>query len=143
MIAAALAIYLSSLGIVDYQEEEGGDCFIHRLPAAPDEAVMVTAYGANPLQHSATLGYDEPTVQVHVRGTTDPRTAETRAQEVYDELQGLSHVTMASGSEHEARVISCRCLQTGPVYLGVDEARRHEFVVNTALHIRNQTAHRE
>lgn len=143
MIAAALAIYLHSLGLVDYQDDLGGDCFVHRLPATPDEVVAVTAYGANPIAGSETLGYDEPTLQLHVRGTTDPRTGEARAQNIYGEMQGLSHVTMAPGTADEVRIISCICPQTGPVYLGADKSGRHEYVVNVALHIRNQTAHRE
>jgi hypothetical protein len=143
VIAIALATYLDSLDIVDYQEADGGDCFIHHLPDQPDEAVMVTAYGANPVEGATALGYDEPTLQVHVRSTTDPAPGEARAQDVYGELQGLSHVTMAEGTGHETRVIECRCPQTGPVYLGRDQKGRHEYVVNVALHIRNLTAYRE
>jgi len=143
MIAAALAHYLDSLDLVDYQEDGDGDCFIHRMPPEPDEAVMVTAYGANPVEGSTALGYDEPTVQVRVRGTTDPRNGEARAQAIYGALQGLCHVTMAEGTDDELRVISCRSPQTGPAYMGADQAGRHEYAVNTALHVRAQTQHRE
>ena len=143
MIAAALSHYLDAQDLVTYEPEGGGDCFVHHLPDEPEEAVSVTAYGANAVTASDALGYDEPTVQVRVRGTQDPSTGEARAQAIYGALQGLTHVTMAAGTEHEVRVISVDCPQTGPIYMGTDERGRHEYVVNTALHVRAETAHRE
>jgi hypothetical protein len=144
VIAAAVAHYMHSLGLVDLREDAGGDCFVQRqLPPDPDEAVSVTAYGANPVEGDWMLGYDEPTVQVHIRGTDDPRTAESRAGAVYAAWQGLAHTTLAADTDDEVRLILATCQQTGPVYLGTDDLGRHEFVVNLALHVRAQTAHRE
>jgi hypothetical protein len=131
-----LAQYLQGLGLLDYDLIGGtGDAFLEAMPAAPDECVVLTLYGGP--EPSSLHGYDEPNLQVRVRGGADPRVSRTRALALYDALQGLGPVTLPDGS----RLISCFAHQTVSS-MGLDELRRFEHVCNYALTVRAITAHR-
>ena len=139
MIEEEVAQLLTVLGVCNYQPNDvTGDAFLLRLPDQPDSAVSVTRYGGT--ESDAHLGYDEPTVQVRVRGpNTDPRVAAARAQKVYDKLHGISDRTMPGGTW----LTSCIGTQGGPIYIGPDETGRHEYTVNFRFHIRNLSGVRE
>lgn len=145
MIARALAKHLDAVGLVRYDATGAtGDVFLEHLPDAPDEALMVLSTGGNPLGPAATYGWDEPTVQVMVRGVAeDPETPQATAQAIYDELQGLRYVTLDAGGDDEVRLCSCSSLQTAPFNLGRDEKGRYRFTLNFALHVRALTEHRD
>ncbi len=145
MIARALAKHLDAVGLVRYDATGAtGDVFLEHLPDAPDEALMVLSTGGNPLGPAATYGWDEPTVQLMVRGAPDdPETPAAAAQELYDALQGLRYVTLDPGGEDEVRLCSCSSLQTAPFNLGRDEKGRYRFTLNFALHVRALTEHRD
>lgn len=135
MIARALAKYLDAAGLVTYDATgTTGNVFLERLPDAPDEALMVLSTGGNPLGPAATYGWDEPTVQLMVRGAPDdPETPAAAAQALYDALQGLRYVTLDPGGEDEVRLCVCSSLQTGPFNLGRDERDRYRLL--SLIHI--------
>jgi hypothetical protein len=145
VIALAFARYLGAAGLVTLDESgPAGDCFIGELPAAPDEAVAVLPTGGLPTRAKASLGYDEPTLQLLVRGVPgDPVGPHERAAAIYGAAQGLRQVTLDAGGEHEARLIDCSSPQTAPVPVGADENGRHRYSVNLALHVRALTPHRK
>lgn len=137
MIAVGIARYLESLGLLNFDEAGvTGDTFIETMPSEPDEAVMVVAMpgpGAD-----SKLGYDHPGVQIMVRGTQDPRESWNRARAIYDALHGLGPITLPD----DTRLISCVCLQSGPVPIGKDSNGRFEHTLNFDTEVRALTAHR-
>lgn len=145
MITRALAKHLHAEGLVVYEPlGAGGDCFLEHLPDSPDEAVMILSTGGNPLGPAATYGWDEPTVQIMVRGAPDDvETPAARAQAIYDAMQGLRYVTLDEGGTDEMRLCVCSSSQTAPFTLGRDERNRYRFSLNFALHVRNKTANRD
>jgi len=145
MIARALAKWLTTVGLANYQPVAGGgDLFLEHLPDAPDAAVQLYSTGGNPLSAAATWGYDEPTVQLMVRGAPDdPLSPQARAQALYGALQGLRYVLLDEGGEDEVFVVVCESLQTAPVNIGTDEKGRYRYTLNLALHVRALTAHRD
>lgn len=145
MISRALAKYLDAAGLAVYDPTgTTGDCFLEHLPDAPDEALMVLSTGGNPTSAAATWGWDEPTVQLMVRGAPeDPETPHAQAQALYNELQGLRYRTLDSGGADEVRLIICESPQSAPFDLGRDEKGRYRYTLNFALHVRALTTHRD
>lgn len=144
MISRALAKHLTARGLARYSEGAGGDCFLEHLPDAPDEAVQLLSTGGNPVPASATNGYDEPTVQVLLRGAPgDPVGPHLRAAALYGALQGLRYVSLDPGGPDEAELILCSSLQSAPAAVGVDAKGRYRFSLNLALHVRALTEHRD
>lgn len=138
MLAVGLAKYLHQLGLVTFDEEgASGDCFIAKLPPAPDEAVAIWPTGGP--QADDRLGYDSPTVQILVRGTQDPRTGADRAQAIYDALHGRRFVTLPDGTE----VLWIQGIQSAPQWLQEDENGRHIYALNLQLEVRAVGSHRE
>lgn len=134
-----LARYLAERGLVTYTSGGGDtdDCFLEFLPTGPDEAVALTIYDAA-AEPDSLLPYDEPRVQVRVRGTTDPRVSRRRCARIRSELHGLGPVTLPDGTQ----LILSVCLQGAPASIGVDDNRRHEHTANFRMEIRQPTAHR-
>lgn len=143
MIARALARWLTAEALATYSEDAGGDCFLEHLPDAPDEALMLLSTGGNPLPASDTFGYDEPTLQLLVRGAPNDATGPAeRALALYGALQGLRYTTLDAGGPDEVRLTEARSTQTAPVAIGTDEKDRYRFTLNFAFHVRALTAHR-
>lgn len=133
-----LARYLNERGLVTYDPTAAtGDCFVERLPDSPDEAVVLTLYdgGSEP---DSLLPYDEPRVQVRVRGTADPRVSRRRCTAIRSALHGLGPVFLPDGTN----LILSVCLQSTAVSMGMDENRRQEHICNFRIQIRRATAHR-
>jgi hypothetical protein len=110
--------------------------FAEQLPQTPDIAVAITTYGGP--EADSKLGYDEPSVQVMVRGTTDPRVGRDLAARIYSQLHGLGQLQLPDGTW----LVSCVGVQSGPVPLGVDGNNRYRFALNFRTEIRAVTAHR-
>lgn len=145
MITAALAKYLDAQGIGIYHEDGAGSTiFIEHEPPSPDELIALRGTGGNPLPPvGATIGYDEPTVQLIVRGPIDdPRAAYETARALYSALVGLSHVTFDESGTDELRVLLITSTQSEPYHLGADENGRHRYTLNLAAHVRAATTHR-
>lgn len=138
-----LAAYLGTLGVgLTYRESSGYldtevGVVIGPLPAAPPEVVGVTAYGGR--ESDTRLPYDEPSVQLRVRGTPDERVSRDRAQALYDALHGAGPLTLPDGTRVQLIVGA----QSGPITLGLDSAGVHEHTVNFRVEIRRVTAHRQ
>ncbi|MFC9847794.1 minor capsid protein [Streptomyces sp. NPDC060223] len=133
-----IARHLESKGLVSYQTAtSGGDCFLEALPDKTDEAVALTIYddGREP---DSKLAYDEPRVQVRVRGTSDPRVSRQRCAAIRSELHGLGPLTLPDGTE----LILSVALQNAPASIGTDENGRHEHVANFRMEHRSVTEHR-
>ncbi|MEU0199132.1 MULTISPECIES: minor capsid protein [unclassified Streptomyces] len=133
-----LARHLQARSLLTYDlTGPGGDCFLDAIPQTPDEAVVLTAYD-DAREPDSLLGYDEPRVQVRVRGTSDPRVSRQRCAAIRDELHGLGPITLPDGT----RLILSVALQGGPASIGRDENGRHEHVCNFRMEIRNASTHR-
>jgi hypothetical protein len=139
MIADLVAQELHARELVDYRPDAaGGDCFLDDLPSVPAAAVGV--YGRGGLPADAGLGYDEPSVQVVVRGASaDPRPPHARARAIYDALHGLHHHALPGGTF----LVSCAADQSDPVRIGPDTDGRHQYGLNFTLDVRAATQHRE
>ncbi|MET9954210.1 minor capsid protein [Streptomyces sp. NPDC006339] len=133
-----LARYLEERGLVTYDESGvTGDCFIETMPSGPDEAVALSIYDDR-TESDSLLPYDEPRVQVRVRGTTDPRVSRRRCAAIRSHLHGLGPVVLPDGTN----LILSVAIQAAPGSLGVDASGRHEHVVNFRMEIRQPTMHR-
>ncbi|WP_228974947.1 minor capsid protein [Streptomyces sp. DH12] len=132
-----LARHLEARGLLSYDETGvTGDTFIESMPDQPDTAIVLTIYGGP--EADSLLGYDEPSVQVRVRGGPDPRTSRQRCEAIRSELHGLGPVTLPDGT----LLLSCIAIQAAAASMGVDDAGRHEHVCNYRLEVRSVTAHR-
>lgn len=134
----SIARHLAAQGLVVYDATgAGGDLFIESMPSAPGVAVVLTVYddGREP---DSRLGYDEPRMQVRVRGDADPRTSRRMCAAIRAELHGLGPITLPGGIE----LILSVCLQSAPASMGVDSNGRHEHVCNFRLEHRSITTHR-
>ncbi|MFD4264151.1 minor capsid protein [Streptomyces sp. NPDC058534] len=133
-----LAQHLAGKGLVTYAPDAvGGDCFIDGMPSTPSEAVALTSYD-DAVEPDSLLGYDEPRVQVRVRGTRDPRVSRQRCKSIRNELIGLGPVALPDGTE----LILAVPLGSGPSSIGADENGWHEHVANFRMEIRNVSPHR-
>lgn len=131
-----LARHLAGLGLVTYDPTGvTGDCFAEVQPAQPDSVVTLTLYGGAPID--SLLPYDTPSLQVRTRGDADPRTSRTRAQAIYEALNGLGPVTLPDGSYLLLAVAN----QT-PAFIGQDATGRCDHVCNFALEVHAPSAHR-
>lgn len=117
-------------------EDDGGTIFLAALPSTPDRCIAVARYAGG--ESDSRLPYDEVNLQVRVRGTADPTTAEGAAQDVYDDLHGLGMLTLPGGTWLQLAVGN----QGGPIYIGRDQNGRHEFTVNLRAEVRRPTPHR-
>ena len=133
-----IARHLASKGLVEYDATgTGGTCFIESMPSRPGLAVVLTVYddGREP---DSKIGYDEPRMQVRVRGDQDPRTSRQVCAAIRSELHGLGPVTLPDGTELKLSI----SLQGAPASMGVDSNGRHEHVCNFRMEHRSVTAHR-
>ncbi|MEV0115539.1 minor capsid protein [Streptomyces sp. NPDC050844] len=132
----ALARHLAERGLLTY-DPTGicGDTFIETMPPAPDEAVSLSLYGAGALD--ARNGWDVRSLQVRVRGTTDPRLSRRRAEAIYGALHGLARCELPGG----IWLVLAAAVAT-PAPLGVDQGGRHEHVTNYRLDLEVPTPHR-
>lgn len=111
---------------------------IGRSPSQPDRVVVVTTYQTT--ESDALLGYDEPHIQVRVRGRrTDTAATFARAQAIYDDWHGLGPVTLPTGHQ----VISVIGTRSGPIPIGADENGRMEYTTNFRVEYRRDISHRQ
>lgn len=106
---------------------------IEQLPSSPSKVVGLFRYPG--IESDSKLPYDEPSVQVRVRGTEDVRMSSDLAQDIYDYWHGRGPVTLSN----EIYVVSIIGRQGSPISIGRDEQGRHEHTVNFAVHYLNVT----
>jgi hypothetical protein len=126
---------LEHLGLGTYTPEGvGGTIYLAALPTTPDECMAIARYGGS--ESDSRLPYDEPSMQVRVRGTAaDARTGEQQAQDVYDALHGLGSRELAGGTWLQLAI----GVNGGPAYIGRDGNGRHEWTVNFRCEISRTT----
>lgn len=102
------------------------------VPASPDRVVVLTPYSPvdDPTQASSDLQ-----VQVRVRGTRDPRVAETLNDTAFNVLQNLPRSVLNG-------VTVAGAWRTSGGYLGPDSNGRHEYSSNYRLRAHRPTEHR-
>lgn len=133
MIAAEIAEYLTASGIGVFDASGvSGDIFLFALPDSPHECIMIRTTGGGAAD--GKIATDYPSVQIIVRGTEYPSGAEARAQAIYDLLHGFHAATFKAGG---AYIVNCTGAQSGPVHIGQDSNRRHEFSLNFRLAVKN------
>ncbi|MFD3929686.1 minor capsid protein [Streptomyces sp. NPDC058614] len=133
-----IARHLQDKGLVTYRPSTpGGDLFLETMPPAPDEAVALTIYDDGK-ESDSKLAYDEPRVQVRVRGTKDPRVSRQRCAAIRSELHGLGPLTLPDGTD----LILSVALQNAPASIGIDANGRHEHVANFRMEHLAVTEHR-
>lgn len=135
-LAEAFAVYLDTLGLVTFDATGNtGDTYVYAMPDTTGQAVVISTYAGAPpdVKHP----YDRPGLQVRVRGTEDPRVAETRAWAIYNALHDLYGLTLPGGTW------LMRCTAQGtPSPMGQDQNHRWEFVTNFQTEIHHVTANR-
>jgi minor capsid protein len=134
--AFARLMALKGLGTFSLSDATG-DIYLITLPQTPDECMAVATYAG--VESDSRLPYDEPNVQIRVRGTKDNApSVKARAQAVYDAIHGLGNVTLADGSIMQLAVGN----QGGPIYISRDALNRHEYTVNFRTEIWRPTVNR-
>jgi Bacteriophage minor capsid protein len=96
---------------------------LEAMPAEPPRAICITQYAG--VEADSKLPWDEPRLQIRVRGDFDPMTSRDTAQEIYDLLHGLGPQTLST-----VRLQLVIGIGSGPELLRLDENRRFEHVVN-------------
>lgn len=93
----------------------------------PAKATFVQVYGGREPEDylgQAPSGLRFPKVQVTVRA--DPHDLETAQKVARDAWDALHRVTLAG-------YLSCRCLQSAPIYLGLNDQQQPRFAINLEL----------
>ena len=135
MLQSEIAKYLDEQDIVSFDETgTSGDCFIEVLPTEPDNVVSI--YMNSGTQADSKLPYDNPSLQIIIRGKYDPRVPFNKAQDIYNELHGFSSDTLIDGGYW---IIGIMGEQSGPVRLGQDDNGRQEFEVNFEIMYMNKS----
>ncbi|MFI9387772.1 minor capsid protein [Kutzneria sp. NPDC052558] len=132
------ATLLHELGLGEYRPAGGGTIFLAAAPDAPDAVLALTrAAGA---QADPKLPYDEPVLQVRVRGSAhDPVGPEAAAQAVYDALHGLGNRAMPGGTWLVLGVGT----DGGPVYAGRDDNARDLWDVKFRMELHRPVGNRQ
>lgn len=121
---------------LNYEAGAGGNVFVGFLPARPNRIVAVIPSGG--YEADSGLPYDEPTVQIVVRGDEDAAWALDMWDKVYDVVQGMAAVTLPNG----LYVVSILAQQSGPVHIGKDDSGRVQYGMNLIGDILNPTNRR-
>lgn len=128
-LAIEVAKYLDQEGVLDFDENgANGNTFIDHLPSKPDVAINITdvpGFGGD-----LKFAYDRPSIQVWVRGDADPRTAQVKAQDIYDALHGLGTTQVGA-----YWVVKMEAVTT-PGSVGADQNGRYEVVVNFTAEVK-------
>lgn len=131
----AVAEHLDEAGLATFDETGlTGNVFINEVPAddAPDDLVTISLFPTGGARGDFNLAYDRPSFQVRTRGGRDPRPAIDKLQAIYDDLHARGDQSFGDYWLHRLEG-----LQSQPVTIGMDENRRHEFVINFEAEIVN------
>jgi hypothetical protein len=135
VITAAFLRYLDDAGLLVYGRD-GADAFLEDLPDVPVAAVAAFARPGG-AETDGGHGYDEPGVQLLVRGDPDDpdtpgraRSGFGRASAIRAALHGLHSVTLAEGTEDEVWLVQCLATQSQPTNLGDDPDDRPRWSID-------------
>lgn len=129
LLPEAIAQHLEDNGMGAYHISgpvfENGDWAIvlEGMPPDPPLIVCVTQYEG--VEADSKLPWDEPRIQIRVRGDRNPLTSRNKAQLIYDLLNGLGPETLST-----VRLQLIIGLGSGPSSLGQDQNMRFEHVCN-------------
>lgn len=137
-LVEGLATLLAAKGIVTFDPTGiTGDVFIEDMPPIdPDQAVSLTIGGGS--ESDSLLPYDEPLVQIRVRGTADPRVSRDRAVAIRSALHGLSDRLLPGG----IYLVLAVAVQPAPNSIGQDDLHRHEHVFDLRCEILSPSENR-
>jgi hypothetical protein len=145
VITAAFLRYLTAQGLVTYGEDNP-DAFLEDMPDTP-VAVVVAFARPGGAETDGGNGYDEPGVQILVRGDPDDpgtpgraRSGYGRASAIRAALHGLHSVTLAEGTEDEVWLVQCLATQSQPINLGDDPDDRPRWSIDFRTEVYAPTA---
>lgn len=105
---------------------KGTDIFAY-APPGTDTCVYVTpisGFKSERAMGNKTIPIEKPRFQITARHATNLETALTKADSIYDALDGLSSTTMGSTVWYDVQA------DGPPAYLGPDDNNRHRCVIN-------------
>jgi len=134
MFSEVMQRLANNISEITYDETGiNGNIFQDNLPAEPDIAVMVQGTGGFPRDMWLT-DYFEPTMQIIVRGTRDPRVARNLLDKIINEIGVLGEEKwIATGNWY---VVKCQAIQPMGIYIGPDDNNRHRFSVNFEMEVK-------
>lgn len=134
MFAAAILRHLDARGLVVFGRT-GTDAFLEDLPDTPVAAVAAFTRPGG-ADTDGGHGYDEPGVQLLVRGDhKNPatpgraRAGYSRAKAIRRELHGLAGVMLAEGTEDAVWLVQLLAVTSEPVNLGDDKDDRPRWSI--------------
>lgn len=134
MLGEVMQRLANSISGITYDETGvSGNIFQDVLPASPDIAVMVQGTGGFPRDMWLT-DYFEPTMQIIVRGTRDPRVARNLIDKIIAEIGVLGEEKFITSGDWY--VIKCQAIQPMGIYIGPDDNNRHRFSVNFEMEVK-------
>ncbi|MDE5415483.1 minor capsid protein [Alkalihalobacterium chitinilyticum] len=136
LIEIARYLHAQRIGVFDERGVQG-NIFLNIVPTDPEALIALFSTGGPP--GDVKLGYDNPTVQVWLRGDKNPVTAFEKAQEVYNALHGFSGGRFI---ENGSYIVDCRGQQSQPLHMGLDNNGRHQYSINFILDMRNESRRR-
>ncbi|MGW4639552.1 minor capsid protein [Sphaerisporangium sp. NPDC004334] len=124
-LLTGLAQLLAGAGVGEWNEAGAYDAgalvlTIGGLPASADRAITLAVYGLGQRGDDVDQADSSVSVQVRMRGGTDPREVDDVADAVFDVLHGLADRVLATG----VLVLLCRRLVVAP--MGRDASGRWE-----------------
>ncbi len=133
MLLSELAQFLhnNNWGVYD-SEGVDGNIFISTTPNNPD--TIIALYPTGGLISDVKLLYDKVSVQVWVRGTSNPSVGNSLAQNIYNELHGFYNDCFV---EEGFYIISVIGMQSSPIHVGQDVDGRHQYSINFHIEFKN------
>lgn len=114
----------------------GGNVFVEHLPKTPIRAVAV--YSRPGPEASSLHPYDEPHVQIVVRGDEDP----VWAVDMWWAIYTVVHSRRNEDLPDDTHLVYALVIQSGPVHMSPDENGRFRFSMNIRTEIYNPTEQR-
>ncbi|HEY3378534.1 MAG TPA: minor capsid protein [Armatimonadota bacterium] len=136
MLALEFAQWLNAqhLAVLSEVNPKANQIFIDDLPDT-DGRIGIGIYHAPGYASDKRTALDRPSLEIVVRGTTNPAVAHDKAKSIYDALQAFkTRYFVAGGTE----IISITAAQGGPVRLGKDGTGRFMYSLNFDLVTVNQ-----
>lgn len=109
---------------------------VEHLPAEPDVAVAVLT--ADGRASDSAVAWDQPRLDIRIRGDRDVRTSRQLAWAIYSALHGLSNVELPGGIWLGLAV----CDSSGPVASAPDDEGRWQWSVAVDCDVLAPTANR-
>ena len=133
--------------IMQYLDDEGvgtydstgttGSIFAGDFPSSPDHCIVVRGTGGP--QGDMKFPYDIPSIQILVRGSSNPIPAYNKALEVYGLLHNFRGDKLVIDGYH---IIEITGIQSSPAEIGRDDNGRYRYSQNYHVQLVNQTEFR-